>query len=70
MKQLYAVIAKESYPLFRSRFPDAIDVGVFKMGVFADVELESIKAIGEVQILTYEEAKLFVEMNGDINEQN
>ena len=68
MKQLYAVITKENYHLFQSRFPDAVDIGDFKMGVFVDVELESIKAIGEVQIITYEEAKLFVEMNGDINE--
>lgn len=68
MKQLYAVITKENYPLFQHRFPDAVDIGGFKMGVFVDVESESVKAIGEVHILTYEEAKLFVEMNGDINE--
>lgn len=65
MKQLYAVITKENYPLFQSRFPEAVDVGEFKVGVFVDIELESIIAIGDVEIMTYEQAKEFVNNNLD-----
>ena len=65
MKQLYAVITKENYPLFQSRFPETVDVGEFKMGVFVDIELESIIAIGDVEIMTYEQAKEFVNNNLD-----
>jgi hypothetical protein len=73
MRQLYALIKEASYSAFSGRFPDAVKLEGYRLGVFVDNELDSVTALAEswahfdggdivadLTVCTYEQAKLIV----------
>lgn len=71
MIQLYALMKQPLSDALNERFPNAVVVGPYRLGVFVDSELEQVTALAqswqhfsseaefsaELAILTYEQAK-------------
>lgn len=61
MQQLYALMTQPMSDKLADRFPNAIDCDNKKLGVFVDSERDMIESLGNVDILTYEQAKELVD---------
>lgn len=59
MKQLYALINEDKFDLHQDKFPNAVTVGEYRLGVFLDTERKSFEGLDGLTILTYEEALEF-----------
>lgn len=60
MNQLYALMTPPLSERLDNRFPNAVEVGDKKLAPFVDEDRDKIALLGNVDILTYEQAKELV----------